>query len=520
MVLEQITSSDQSRKQLINLKYILKKQQEAGSVATKIKIDQGFFTDSEASEFIISGASKDNVTEILQANRVDRIKKIYIATNDQIVYNEALPIYNGWQWDKTKTHLENLLWLGWLNNNDYSIGFWNIISIDGDNNPVSNWFKDECVWCSFVLIYGNRAKTQLLHGDLSLGVVMWEKNNAMELPKDTNSMEIDAYISFPWEWSASLTDWNSSSNDKEMREGMPVALYTLELAKYPKVIKWTCTLSDTEIEDENSICFEYSYPSGTREDDGDVMSMESTEGVIRLSYPYSCIDTATNPSVDSMGLSWLAKKGVTDINIHPKYIDLTLNRLEIGKYEGDQAELNIPKKVTELITWTINNWDNIDVYETTHGGVPLSSENKLNTSSRLLNDKPYIVRAKDKEWYVVKGMKITKMNGKTVASSLSWECAFTPSLDLGDSYTVNVNYEKFIVKNITNTSKAQKLPDNAVTYKWDTPLKIQEISKADYDKLTSVSQDVLYITKDGGGDKPIVIWPTPDEQGDDELPGD
>lgn len=97
MVLEQITSSDQSRKQLINLKYILKKHQEAGSVATKIKIDQGFFTDSNASEFIISGANKDNVNEILQANRVDRIQKIYIATNDQTVYNEALLIYNGWQ---------------------------------------------------------------------------------------------------------------------------------------------------------------------------------------------------------------------------------------------------------------------------------------------------------------------------------------------------------------------------------------------------------------------------------------
>jgi hypothetical protein len=41
---------------------------------------------------------------------------------------------------------------------------------------------------------------------------------------------------------------------------------------------------------------------------------------------------------------------VTDINIHSKYIDLALNRLEIGKYEDDQAELNIPKKVTELIT--------------------------------------------------------------------------------------------------------------------------------------------------------------------------
>jgi hypothetical protein len=130
------------------------------------------------------------------------------------------------------------------------------------------------------------------------------------------------------------------------------------------------------------------------------------------------------------------------------------------------------------------------------------------------------VRAKDKEWYVVKGMKITKMNGETVASSLSWECAFTPSLDLGDYYTVNVNYEKVAVKkNISNTSEA-KLPKNIVTYKWNTPLKIQEISKADYDKLTSVSQGVLYITKDGGGNKPIVIWPTPDEPGDDELSGD
>lgn len=518
MVLEQITSSDQSSKQLINLKYILKKHQEAGSVATKIKIDQRFFVDSHASEFIISGASKDNVTEILQADRTDGIEKIYIATNDKTVYDEVLPIYNGWQWDKTKTHLENLLWLGRLNNNDYSITFWNTISVKENNNPASNWFEDNSFGSHFTLIYGNRAKTQLLHSDLSLGVVMWEKNNAIELPVDTNSMEIDAYISFPWEWSASLTDWNSSSNDKEMREGIPVALYTLEFAKHPKVIKWTCTLSDTEIEDENSICFEYSYPSGTWEDDGGAIRMKSTEGVIRLSYPYSCIDTATNPSVDSMGLSWLAKKGVTDINIHPKYIDLALDRLKIGKYEGDQAELNIPKKVTELITWTISNWDNIDVYETTHGGVPLSSENKLNTSSCLLNDKPYIVRAKDKEWYVVKGMKITKMNGETVASSLSWECAFTPSLNLSDYYTVNVNYEKVVVKkNISNTSEA-KLPKNIVTYKWDTPLKIQEISKADYDKLTSVSPGVLYITKDGG-DKPIVIWPTPDEQDDDELPG-
>lgn len=519
MVLEQITSSDQSVPQLINLKYILKKQQEGGSVATKIKIDKGFFVDSSASEFIISGASKDNVTEILQANRVDRIKKIYIATNDQIVYNEALPIYQQWQWDKTKTHLENLLWLGWLNDDSYSMAFWNAISVDGDDNPVSNWFKDECIWCSSVLIYGNRAKTQLLYDPSLLGIVMWEKNNAMELPEDTNSMEIDAYISFPWEWSNPLTDWNSSSNDKEMREGIPVALYTLKLAEHPKVLHETCQLSDTEIEDENSICYEYSYPSGTREADWEYMRMKSTEWIIRLSYPYGCIDTATGATVNSMGLSWLAKNGVTNASIKPKYVDIELNRIAIGKYENDQAELRIPRQVTEIITWTIGNWDNIDVYETTHNWVPLPSENKLNTSNTLIAGKPYIVRAKDKEGYVVKGVKIINRNGEAVASSSLWYCDFIPWRDLGDIYTVNVNYEKVVAKkNISNTSEA-KLPSNVVTYKWNTPLKIQEISKADYDKLTSVSQDVLYITKDGGG-KPIVVWPTPDDPEDDELPGD
>ena len=523
MILESLDGLGRSSNILINLKYLLKKYKEAHPSIIKIKIDQRFFVNSDvlednATKIIISGASKDNVTEILQAGRTDNIKKIYIATNDQTTYNEALPIYNGWWWDKTKTHLENWLWAGRLNDNDNKVSLWSSVSVDRDGTPKSYSFRDESGSNSYLLVYGNRAKMSLIYESSSV-VVMWEKNNAMELPEDTLDIS-NTYVSFPWEWSKPLTDWNNSSYDKEMREGIPVALYTLEFAKYPKVIKWTCTLSDTEIEDENSICFEYSYLDGTREDDGDVMRMESTEWVIRLSYPYSCIDTAIVPSVDSMGLSWLAKKGVTDINIHSKYIDLALNRLEIGKYEDDQAELNIPKKVTELITWTINNWDNIDVYETTHGGVPLSSENKLNTSSRLLNDKPYIVRAKDKEWYVVKGMKITKMNGETVASSLSWECAFTPSLDLGDYYTVNVNYEKVAVKkNISNTSEA-KLPKNIVTYKWNTPLKIQEISKADYDKLTSVSQGVLYITKDGGGNKPIVIWPTPDDPGDDELSGD
>lgn len=526
MILKRLGSKGFASYMLINLKYLLKKYKEGHPSITKIKIDQRFFVNSDILEYnattiVISGASKDNVAEILQANRVDKIKKIYIATSDQTAYNEALPIYNGWQWDKTKTHLENLLWAVRLKDNDYSTILWSSIPVTEDNVPKPYWFRDSISTGDYLLVYGNRANLQLINNGW-LAVVMWEKNNAIELPEDTNKGRINSYVSFPWEWSKPLTDWNNSSYGKEMREGIPVALYTLEFAKHPKVIKWICTLSDTEIEDENSICFEYSYPDGTREDDGDAMRMKSTEGVIRLSYPYSCIDTATNPSVDSMGLSWLAKKGVTDINIHAKYIDLTLNRLEIGKYENDQAELNIPKKVTELITWTISNWDNIDVYEITHSRVPLSSENKLNASSRLLNDKLYIVRAKDKEGYVVKGMKIMKNGGSVVASSLSWECAFTPSLDLGDYYTVNVNYEKVVVKkNISNTSEA-KLPKNIVTYKWNTPLKIQEISKANYDKLTSVSQDVLYITKDGGAEPllPHVEDPAPDDPGDDELPGD
>lgn len=521
VVLERITSTDQSILQLINLKYILKKHQEAGSVATKIKIDQGFFVDSTASEFIISCANKDNVTEILQAGRTDNIKKIYIATNDQTVYNETLPIYQQWQWDKTKTHLENWLWVGWLDNVDYSMDFWGTISVDGDDNPASNWFKEECMWCGFELIYGNRAKTQLLYDPPLSGIIMWEKNNAIELPEDTNSMEIDVYISFPWKWSKPFTDWDNSSHDKEIREGMHVALYTLKLAQHPKVLHETCQLSDTEIEDENSICYEYSYPSGTREDNWEYMSMKSTEWVIRLSYPYNCIDIETNPSANSMGLSWLAKKGVTDINIKPNYIELELNRIAIGAYENDQAELQIPRQVTEIITWTIGNWDNIDVYETTHNWVPLPSENKLNASNTLIAGKPYIVRAKDKEGYVVKGMKIINRDGETVASSSLWYCEFTPWRDLGDSYTANVNYEKVAAKkNISNTSEA-KLPKNVVTYKWSTPLKIQEISKADYDKLTSVLQDVLYITKDKGAEPllPHVEDPIPDDPEDDELPG-
>lgn len=504
MVLEQITSSDQSRKQLINLKYILKKHQEAGSVATKIKIDQGFFTDSEASEFIISGASKDNVTEILQSNRVDRIQKIYIATNDQTVYNEVLPIYNGWQWDKTKTHLENLLWLGRLNDNDYGIAFWNTISVKENNNPASNWFEDNSFGSLFTLIYSNRAKTQLLHSNPSLGVVMWEKNNAIELPVDTNGMEIDAYISFPWEWSASLTDWNSSSNDKEMREGIPVALYTLELAKHPSVFneaEYYSPVLDTEIEDLSHVYWKCDFLDWTREDGWTWKEMVSTKWKIKLSYPYGCIDTGTISSVNNLSLSWLATKGLTIIDITPQYIELELDRLKIGKYKDDQAALQIQATFAVIATWIINDWDNIDVYETTHNWVSLPSNNKIDMNSNLIAGKTYVVQAKDKKGYVVKSMEIIRnSNGKVVVSSLLWYCEFTPSQGVSDSYTVNVNYEKFVVKNITNTSKAQKLPDNAVTYKWDTPLKIQEISKADYDKLTSVSPGVLYITKDGGGE--------------------
>lgn len=525
MILRSLDDEGFASYMLINLKYLLKKYKEAHPSITKIKIDQRFFVNSDmlednATTIIISGASKDNVAEILQATRVDNIKKIYIATSDQTAYNEALPIYNGWQWDKTKTHLENLLWAVRLKDNDYSTTLWSSISVTEDNVPKPYWFRDDISMGDYLLVYGNRANLQLIN-DGWLAVVMWEKNNAMELPEDTNKGIINSYVSFPWEWSKPLTDWNSSSYDKEIREGTPVALYTLKFAKHPKVTHWTCLLPDTEIEDENSICFEYSYLDGTREEDGNAMRMKSTEWTIRLSYPYGCIDTATNPSVDSMGLSWLAKKGVTDINIDPQHIDIGLNRVAIGEYEDDQAELVIPKKVTELITWAIDNWDNIDVYETTHGWVLLPSENKLNTYSTLLADKPYIVRAKDKEWYVVKGIKIMKNGGEMVASSLSWECEFAPSLNLGDYYTVNVNYEKVVVKkNISNTSEA-KLPKNAVTYKWNTPLKIQEISKADYDKLTSVSQDVLYITKDGGVDPllPHVEDPWYDEApDDDELP--
>lgn len=525
MILRSLDDSGRSSNILINLKYLLKKYKEAHPSIIKIKIDQRFFVNSDvlednATKIIISGASKDNVTEILQAGRTDNIKKIYIATNDQTTYNEALPIYNGWWWDKTKTHLENWLWAGRLNDNDNKVSLWGSISVDRDGTPKSYSFRDESGSNSYLLVYGNRAKMSLIYENSSV-VVMWEKNNAMELPEDTLDIS-NTYVSFPWEWSKPLTDWNNSSYDKEMREGIPVALYTLKLAQHPKVLHKTCQLSDTEIEDENSICYEYSYPSGTREADWEYMRMKSTEWMIMLSYPYSCIDTATGATVNSMGLSWLAKKGVTHVSIKPKYVDIELNRIEIGEYENDQAELQIPRQVTEIITWTINNWDNIDVYETTHNWVPLLSENKLNTSSRLLNDKPYIVRAKDKEWYVVKGMKITKNGGDVVASSLSWECEFTPSLALGDYYTVNVNYEKVVVKkNISNTSEA-KLPKNIVTYKWNTPLKIQEISKADYDKLTSVSQGVLYITKDGGGEPllPHVKDPTHCEAEDDELLGD
>lgn len=524
MILRSLDDSGRSSNILINLKYLLKKYKEAHPSITKIKIDQRFFVNSDvlednATTIIISGASKDNVAEILQATRTDNIKKIYIATNDQTTYNEALPIYNGWRWDKTKTHLENWLWAGRLNDNDNKVSLWSSISVDGDDNPKSYSFRDESGSNSYLLVYGNRAKMSLIYEDSSV-VVMWKKNNAMELPEDTLDI-INTYVSFPWEWSKPLTDWNNSSYDKEMREGIPVALYTLKLAQHPKVLHKTCQLSDTEIEDENSICYEYSYPSGTREADWEYMRMKSTEWVIRLSYPYSCIDTATNPSVNSMGLSWLAKKGVTNVSINPEYVDIELNRIEIGEYENDQAELQIPRQVTEIITWTIGNWDNIDVYETTHNWVPLPSENKLNASNTLIAGKPYIVRAKDKEGYVVKGMKIINRNGGTVASSSLWYCDFIPWRDLGDIYTVNVNYEKVVAKkNISNTSKT-KLPEDAVTYKWNTPLKIQEISKADYDKLTSVSQDVLYITKDKGGGPllPHVEDPIPDEPGDDELPG-
>lgn len=101
MILRSLDDSGRSSNILINLKYLLKKYKEAHPSIIKIKIDQRFFVNSDvlednATKIIISGASKDNVTEILQAGRTDNIKKIYIATNDQTTYNEALPIYNGW----------------------------------------------------------------------------------------------------------------------------------------------------------------------------------------------------------------------------------------------------------------------------------------------------------------------------------------------------------------------------------------------------------------------------------------
>lgn len=301
IVLEKIKISPQLGMQIVNLKYLLKKYKELNPNITSLKIDQRFFVKSVGDQFVIAWANRDNVTEILQADRTDEIRKIYIATNDIVEYNASLPIYNQWQWDKTKTHLENLLWWAELERN--FVGFWYVISVDSNNSPATHWYPTQRGNFGEALIYGNRAKITLNNFDYFH--IVWEKNNAMEFPAKKNDKRIDAYISFPWEWSTPITDRNSSRDKEELCEWIPMALYTL------------------------------------------------------------------------------------------------------------------------------------------------------------------------------------------------------------------------LFKNISNTSET-KLPKNIVTYKWNTPLKIQEISKADYDKLTSVSQDVLYITKDKGGEPllPHVEDPIDDDTGDDELSGD
>lgn len=482
---------------VINLSYVLSGYKKEHKNITDVRLDSSFQY-KWGVDYTFINATKDFLQDVSATqDSMENWRYVLVFVKDDDVYNyyeqnkdttlkkeyPSFNVYSKLYWAAIKLNTREIFntWISTHQNFDVVMGMEEI-----DDVQISFMVSDTTVFFSCLRVGEDYW-------------IAWTKNNTLQnLSKEANQ---DIPISIPKGDSPEIKNRNEDSVlSKESRfEDVPIGLHIIQLSAYPTIRNEKVNLSDSEVESERAIQFTLSYPSGEREDNYSSSSgkrLKSPKWEVKIGCAYWAMLIRPYWDFSDYGEGAIVVKKETK-----KEIVLEINRDKFNKNDVIDREIHIDHAI-EIITGSSTlEW--YDLYETTHNGVALPKENKITKDYpsywRVVSWKPYHIIAHDKPWYEVENIVIGDgyseydLKNSYTINGKEWIVNVEFDRNPGSLY-VNINYKKLVVKNISNTSKT-KLLSNVVTYVWDTTLKIQEISKTDYDKLTSVEPGVLYITK-------------------------
>lgn len=483
---------------VINFSHILSGYKKEHKTITDIRLDSSFQY-QWGTDYVFVNATK-NLLQDVSATQ-DAMKNwgghVFVFAKDSDVYSyyeqsedttfakkyPSFDVYNKLYWAAIKLNTRETFntWISTHQNFDVVMGMEDI-----NDTQISFMVRDIMVYLSCSRVGEDYW-------------IAWTKNNTLKNISEEADQGIP--ISIPKENSPEIKNRNEDSVlSKESRfEDVPIGLHIIQLSAYPSIINRQVNLSNSDIETETTIQFTLSYPSGKREEkySGSLdKKLKSPKWEVKITCPYWAMEIRQYGSFSDYGEGAVVVKKNTK-----KEILLEINREKFNRNEAFDREIHIQHWI-EIITGSSSlEW--YDLYETTHNWAPIPKENKVTKDYpsywRIISWKPYHIIAHDKPWYEVENIVIGDgyseydLKNSYTINGKEWIVNVEFDRNPGSLY-VNINYKKLVVKNISNTSKT-KLLSNVVTYVWDTTLKIQEISKTNYDKLSSVEPNVLYITK-------------------------
>lgn len=483
---------------VINFSYILSGYKKEHKTITDIRLDNSFQYQEEV-YYVFINATKDLLQDIsaTQDAMANSHKDVFIFVKDGDVYNyyeenkyttfekryPNLEIHNKLYWTAMKLNTKQIFHTKAATPQHFNV----MMGEEEINDTQISFMVDDTeihFECSIVGEYY---------------WIAWTKNNTLKNLSDEPNQNIS--IALPKANSPEIKNWNEDSVlSKESRfEDVPIGLHIIQLSAYPTVLHAWNYLSDSDVESDSTVQFTLSYPSGKREDKNlntEEKTLKSPKWEVKITCPYWAMEIRQFGGFSDYDEGAIVIKKETK-----KEIVLEINREKFSVNEINNREIYIQHAIDIITGSSSLEW--YDLYETTHNWAPIPKENKITKDYpsywRIISWKPYHIIAHDKPWYEVENIVVGDgyseydlknsytINGKEWTVNVEFDSSLS-------SLYVNINYKKLVVKNISNTSKA-KLPSNVVTHEWNTTLKIQEISKTDYDKLTSVEPNVLYITK-------------------------